>query len=57
MLPNYRLFLAAAAVLLTELPTLSARVIVTGVKVDPKTPSVPPRKSIVDLYSAGGPQW
>ncbi|KAJ6788102.1 hypothetical protein PWT90_05055 [Aphanocladium album] len=57
MLPLYQLFIAAAALLPAEVTTTTASVIVTGVKVDPKAPSLPPRRSIVDLHSAGGPQW
>ncbi|KAJ3493192.1 hypothetical protein NLG97_g4889 [Lecanicillium saksenae] len=57
MLPLYQLLIAAGALLPRGLITATASVIVTGVKVDPRAPSLPPRRSIVDLYSTGGPQW
>ncbi|KAJ4158670.1 uncharacterized protein LMH87_009186 [Akanthomyces muscarius] len=40
-----------------QVTTTAAAVVVTGVKVDAKAPSVPPRRSIVDLHSNGGAQW
>ncbi|KAM0740987.1 hypothetical protein ACQRIT_003844 [Beauveria bassiana] len=57
MLPDYQLFIAAGTLLLTQVTQTSASVIVTGPRVDPNAPSVPPRRSIVDFYATGGPQW
>ncbi|OAQ96183.1 hypothetical protein LLEC1_06315 [Akanthomyces lecanii] len=57
MIPHYQLFIAAAALLLTQVTTTAAAVVVTGVRVDPKAPSVPPRRNIDDLHSDGGAQW
>ncbi|OAA63847.1 putative domain, di-copper centre [Cordyceps fumosorosea ARSEF 2679] len=57
MLPHYQLLFAAATLLLTRLPTITAAIIVTGVPVASTAPTVPPRQNIVDLYAKGGPQW